>query len=60
MQKFSYEKGDLNFAPTQCHLCVHRMEDSSDSCNMIVKIPEEILQDQCKCPYLREENEVEM
>ena len=56
MEKFVYSGNEIKIAKTQCGLCIFRDDQSETSCLKYAQKPNEVLEGQSKCPYLRTTN----
>lgn len=56
MEKFVYSENEIKIAKTQCGLCIFRDDKDEASCQKYAQKPNEVLEGQIRCPYLRATN----
>ena len=60
MKRFCYSAGEIEFADTQCDLCIYQISGEEKSCQKFENKPNEILLNEKKCPYVRSAKYVDL
>ena len=55
MNKFIYEKNDIDIAHSQCEFCIYNDKASPDKCEKYEKKPDEIIKNIRQCPLSKDD-----
>ena len=54
--KFTWQKGDIQIAKTQCEFCAYYNAETPDKCEMYEKKPDEVIKNEVRCKKAKNNN----